>query len=359
MTEFRLDLTDERLWRGDQLVRISNKAFKLLQLLARNPNRLLTKDMILEEVWQDVCVSEGLVKEYVHDLRQALGDDPKNPMFVETVRGRGYRFLGGVDLVDDTAEAAGGSTARNEPPALAVLPFANLTGDERWARFCHGLGDDLVTDLARYPDLTVVANGAGAARLEDDLDVRDLGGELGVSYVLGGSVQASKTSVRVNVKLIETANGNHAWTEQYQRDVGDFLDIQSDIVGHVAAAVGAVGGQIPHRERLRLGRRSPQDMQVYELYLLGQELEARFDQASVLRGVELLQRAVTLDPDYARAWLVLGWLCLQVVLEDWAYDPVEYRALMRQAFLTAAALDPLDPFAAMELAAVRAREGDQ
>ncbi|MEE8261350.1 MAG: winged helix-turn-helix domain-containing protein, partial [Gammaproteobacteria bacterium] len=93
--KYRLDLGDERLWHGDQHVQISNKAFQLLRLLVGNPNRLLTKDHILDAVWGDVCVSEGLIKEYVHDLRVALGDDPKRPRFIETVRGRGYRFLGG------------------------------------------------------------------------------------------------------------------------------------------------------------------------------------------------------------------------------------------------------------------------
>ena len=89
---YRLDLGDERLWHGDQPVQISNKAFQLLRLFVSNPNRLLTKDDILEGVWRDLFVSEGLIKEYVHDLRLALGDDPKHPIFIETVRGRGYRF---------------------------------------------------------------------------------------------------------------------------------------------------------------------------------------------------------------------------------------------------------------------------
>ena len=92
-TDFKIDLSDERLWRGDQLVRISNKAFQLLRLFVRHPNRLLTKDVIFEEVWPDVYVSEGLIKEYVHDLRLALEDDPKLPRFIETVRGAAIGFL--------------------------------------------------------------------------------------------------------------------------------------------------------------------------------------------------------------------------------------------------------------------------
>ncbi len=115
MNEFRLDLDDERLWQGDRQVRIGPKAFELLCLFVRHKNRLLTKDTILDEIWSDLVVTEGLVKEYVSDLRHALGDDPKNARYIETVRGRGYRFLGGVQIV--------GATALPDKATVAVLPL--------------------------------------------------------------------------------------------------------------------------------------------------------------------------------------------------------------------------------------------
>ena len=153
-------------------------------------------------------------------------------------------------------------------------------------------------------------------------------------------------------------HGDHVWTDQYDRELGDIFDIQSDIVGHVASAVGGFSGQIPHVERLRLGRKPPSDLQAYELYLIGYELESRFDKQSALRGFELLQRAVELDPDFARAWLVLGWMCCQIVWEDWHDDKQRYWELEHKAFTKAATLDPLDPFALMELASVRAINDD-
>ena len=356
--KYRLDLEDERLWNGDQPVQVTNKAFQLLRLFVGNPNRLLTKDDILDSVWRDVCVSEGLVKEYVHDLRLALGDDPKHPEFIETVHGRGYRFLGGVEEGEGAVGSAALSKPRTRPPSLAVLPFTNLTGEERWARFCRGLSDDFIIDLARYPDFMVIASGAASTQPTDGLDVSNIGRELTASYVLDGSVQASDSRVRVNVKLIESGSGNHLWTDQYERDIGEVFAIQNDIIGHVASAVGGISGQIPHVERLRLGRKLPGDLQAYELYLLGHELEARFEKQSTLRAFELAQRAVKLDPDYARAWLVVGWTCWQIELEKWAENPQSYGVLRREAFERAAALDPLDPFAIMELAAVRADVGD-
>ena len=355
---YRLDLGDERLWNGEQPVAISNKAFQLLRLFVDNPNRLLTKDEILDAVWRDICVSEGLIKEYVHDLRLALGDDPKHPEFIETVHGRGYRFLGGVEEVLQTASLDRQTQPGTQPPSLALQPFANLTDEERWVRFCRGLSDDLITDLARFPDLMIIANDALPADAADGPKTSNGGNGPATDYILNGSVQASDSKVRVNVKLIETRTCNHVWTEQYERDLGEVFTIQSDIVGHVAAAVGGFSGQIPQMERLRLGRKPPGDLQAYELYLLGHELETRFDKRSALRGFELLQRAVELDPDFARAWLVLAWISWLIVQEKWVDDIESYRTLEREAFIRAATLDPLDPFALMELAAVRAGDGD-
>ena len=155
--KFRIDLGDERLWHGDQPVQIGNKAFQLLRLLVSNPNRLLTKDHILDAVWGDVCVSEGLIKEYVHDLRLALGDDPKHPKFIETVRGRGYRFLGGVKVTDASTSAE----ARRKPvtnlPSLAVLPFTNLSGDPEQEYLSDGITEDIITELSRFPSLFIIA----------------------------------------------------------------------------------------------------------------------------------------------------------------------------------------------------------
>jgi TolB-like protein len=350
MTEFQLDVQDQRLLNGGQPVQLTSKAFQLLRLFVENPNRLLTKDDILDSVWRDVFVSEGLVKEYVHDLRLALGDDARQPKFIETVHGRGYRFLGGVKASSSADSIVTSTNLRSQPPTLAVLPFTNLTGETRWDRFCHGLSDDLIIDMSRYPDLVVTASMDPA----NGLDAR----ELTTDYALNGSVQLSGDQVRINVKLVETGGGAHLWTEQYERELGEFFAIQGDIVGHVVSAVGGFGGQIPHAERLRLGRVAPEDLQAYELYLQGHELEARFEKESTLRAFELMQRAVTLEPDYARAWFVRGWTCWQIILEDWANDAKNYHELWRESFLKAAALDPLDPIAMMELAAVRAADQD-
>ena len=354
-TKFRVDISDERLFQDERPVPLTNKAFQLLGFFVRNPGRLLTKDSILDAVWGEVHVSEGLVKDYVRDLRLALDDDPKKPRFIETVHGRGYRFLGGIEIAGEaeTQTASGGRPLR---PVVAVAPFTNHAGEKRWKRFCDGLGDDLVIDLARYPDLTVLDMSGAASR--DRADLVDTGRQLGAGFVLHGSVQASDSDVRVNVRLIDVADGDHIWTEQFDSEVGEFFAIQRDIVAQVASAVGGLTGRIARAERERLGRKSPADLDTYELYRLGIELELPYEREKTLRGFELIQRAVERDPDFARGWLVLGWLCWQIVLEHWAGDLSAYRELEREAFTKAASLDPLDPFALLELGTVRRSNGD-
>ncbi len=355
--KFRLDSADERLWMDDQPVQISNKAFQLLHLFVKNPRRLLTKNQILEAIWPDLCVSEGLVKEYVHDLRSALGDDPKNPRFIETVHGRGYRFLEGIAEFKQSADSVAPKPGAHTP-SLIVLPIKNLTDEQRWKRFCSGLSDDLVTDLARYPDFRVIAHNGQTVHFSNGSDGISAGRGSSPQYVLSGSVQASSTKVRVNMRLVETGSDNYLWAERYDRELGEVFDIQSDIVEQVAFAIGGFAGQIPHAERLRLGRKPPEDLHAYELYLLGHELEARFEKQSTLKALELAQRAVHIDPTYARAWLLVGWASWQLSLERGADEPTDYSELARTAFLEAAALDPRDPFAIVELAAVRGGDGD-
>lgn len=356
--DLRLDLADERLWIGNRPAQISNKAFQLLRLFVENPNRLLTKDNILDAIWPDVWVSEGLVKEYVHDLRQALNDDPRQPRFIETVHGRGYRYLGGIETASRVDGVSAIPKPKARPPSLVIAPLADLTGDVRWARFCHGLSDDLVIDLARFPEFVVVMDNTSQAASSDAPDATNIAGRSDHDYALSGSVQAAKSAVRVNVKLMDAQDGSLLWTDRYERDTEELFAIQSDIVARVASAVGGFSGQIPHVERQRLGRKSPSDLKAYELYLVSHELESHFEKQDTLKAFKLAQQAIEFDPTYARSWLVLGWTCWQIILEQWVVDTTPYMALWREAFVKAAALDPLDPFTMAELAAVRAADGD-
>lgn len=325
----------------------------------RNPQRIVSHDEALEQVWPDVHVSAGMVKEYVHDLRQILDDDPARPRFIETVRGRGYRFLGGIAELATSPPARAEAGPRHGPPTIAVLPFGNLSGEDRWSLFCRGLCNDLITDLSRFPDLVVTAKSAVLAYEQKTADPARIGRDLGVAYLLEGSVQAQDERVRINVQLTDTATRRHIWAECYERELVDLFTVQGDIVDQVAGAVGGIEGRITRFERVKLGRKPPESLEAYELYLRGYELVETFEKDKTLEALELLEAAVREDPHNARAWISLAWACHHTVFYGWAGPAERYRETARRAVVSAAGLDPRDPVVLHDLGALLAAEGRQ
>jgi adenylate cyclase len=306
--KYRLDLGDERLWHGDQSVQISNKAFRLLRLLVSKPNRLLTKDHILDAVWGDVCVSEGLIKEYVHDLRLALGDDPKQPRFIETVRGRGYRFLGGIESVDRPAGVDG--HARPDRPSIAVLPFTNISGDPEEEYFADGLSEEIITALSFVPWLFVIARNSSFIYKGLAIDVREVGDELGIRYVLEGSVRRAGDRLRVNGQLVDTETATHIWADRYESKLDDVFDLQDEIT---EAVVNAIGPKIQLAEIERATRKRPNNLTAYDLYL---RARAALNSLQIDAAIGLLDEAIAHAPDYAKAKAVRAW-CTTLI--GWRY----------------------------------------
>ena len=245
-----------------------------------------------------------------------------------------------------------------DKPVIAVLSFENLSEAERWERFAAGLSDDIITDLTRYPDLLVIARNSTFAYKGRAVDVRQIGRELKAGYVLEGSIQTVGKRIRVTAQLVDTQDGSHVWAERYDRNAGDLFAIQDDVVEHVAAALGVFHGEILRAERGKLHRRPPESLRAYELYLLGYELEAPIDKENTLEAIQVLERAIEMDPLFARTWTVLGWACEHAVTAGWTENPSIMAARRRTAVLKAAELDPRDPIALEELGALRAEEGD-
>lgn len=341
--DYILDVADERLWKGRDQIPMTNKAFQLLRYLVEKKNRLVTKDEVLDAIWGDVFVTDGLVREYVHDIRVALDDDPRAPRFIETVPRRGYRYLGGIELRNHPASAS--ESDRRGRPVVFVHPFQNLSETERGGVLARGITDDLITDLARLPDIAIVS--VPPAKLDRP------------SYEIEGAVQVSEKRLRVNARL-SNAGGSPIWSERYDREIGDFLEIQKGITGRMASSIVGSDGPLSLAERRRLNRRPPMNLEAWELYRLAFDLEIVFRRDWTQRALALAKEAVRIDPEFARGWLVYGWVHWQIALEGWCEPGA--RKLHRQksldAYERAARLDPLDPVAQMELSVVKAVRGE-
>lgn len=227
-----------------------------------------------------------------------------------------------------------------DKPAIAVLPFANLGEDAATGRLADGMTEDVITDLARFRDLTVIARNSTLKYKDEPTDMREVGRELGVRYVLEGSIQRADERVRVTAQLIEAERGGHVWSERWDRPVGDVFTVQSELAEQVATALGGYG-VVAQADRAQAKRKRPENLTAYDLYLLGVELKHRMlSREDEEQARELLDQAIALDPKLARAYVARAWvdLILASFGAPWAQGIQAMEAHARSAL----ALDPQD-----------------
>ena len=194
-----------------------------------------------------------------------------------------------------------------DKPSIAVLPFDNLSGDPKEERLADGITEDIITDLSRFRDLFVIARNSTFVYKDKPTDVRRIAHELGVQYVLEGSLQAQDGHARITAQLVDATTGNHLWSERYDRPLDDVFAIQDEVTEQIAGTLGSYWGQVAQALRERARRKPPESLEAYELYLLGVEAKHRLTKEDTIKAVELLNKAITLDPGFARAHVALAW----------------------------------------------------
>ena len=303
MNKFRIDYADQRLWKDDQPVQINNKAFALLRLFIENQDRLLTKDQILDSIWGEVNVSEGLVREYVHDLRALLGDEPETgkARFIETVRGRGYRFLGGIAVSEGRKPVASSTTLGNIPPLLAVLPFRNLSSEPGQEYISEGITEDIIIGLSKVPHIPVIASHSTRAFGDTSIPDRELGKNLGVNFILQGTVRKAGDRIRVTAQLVDVSRNQNAWAEQYDRQYSDIVAVQDEIVGSIVHALGATDGVIERSVELTISSK-PASTRAYDYYLQARKYFHQHGDTGFAQAQALFEKAIALDPNFGRAY---------------------------------------------------------
>jgi TolB-like protein/class 3 adenylate cyclase len=258
-------------------------------------------------------------------------------------------------LTSDGIAAAGPVPSRSDKPSIAVLPFDSLGGDEAAGRLADGVTGDIITDLARFRDLDVIARNSTLPYKDMPVDVRQVGKDLDVRYVLEGSIQRQADRVRIAAQLVDTTSGASIWSERWDRPARDVFAVQTELAESVANRLGGYG-LVAASGREIAKRKRPEDLTAYDLYLLGVEGVHRHTQASEQEAIRLLQRALDLDPQFARAWTALSWA--YQISAGFASD----EALLRQNALDAARraveLDPMDAEAHVALADAVGLTGD-
>ncbi|RWO00191.1 adenylate/guanylate cyclase domain-containing protein [Mesorhizobium sp.] len=225
-------------------------------------------------------------------------------------------------------------------PSVAVLPFENYGGDEATGRLADGLTEDIITDLARFPELEVVARNSTQVYKGKPVDVREVAKALHVGYVLEGSIQHQGGRVRITAQLIDAQSGNHLWSERWDRPTEDVFAVQTEISEQVTNRLGGGEGLIQKAGRAAAKRKPPENLSAYELYLLGTEKLARITKDDIQQAIVLLNRAVELDPGLARAWVEL--YHSHSLLANFGVNPETEAKAAADAAERAVRLDPSD-----------------
>jgi len=237
--DHRLDIKRRELRRGDELIELEPKAFDLLAFLVQHRDRVVSKDDLLQEVWGGRIVSESALTTRINAVRRALGDDGTAQRLIRTFTRKGIRFVGEVTEMSDPAAPTASDPPSRTPTAaprlsIVVLPFTNLSNDHEQQYFADGITEDVTTDLSRIQNSFVISRNTAFTYRNKPVDTKQIGRELGVRYVLEGSVRRSSNKVRVSAQLIDAETDAHLWVDQFDSDISDLLALQNDITSRIA-----------------------------------------------------------------------------------------------------------------------------
>jgi TolB-like protein len=370
--EFEIDVARHELRRAGAAVHIEPQVFDLIVHLVKNRDRIVSKDELIDTIWHGRSISEAALSSRISAARRALGDTGSDQGLIRTVHKRGFRFVG---TVADSAARAGPAEAKEAParapaddapelvpqaeplplpdkPSIAVLPFQNMSRDPDQEYFADGLTEDIITGLSRQRWFFVIARNSSFAFKGQATDIRDVAAQLGVRYVLEGSVRKAANRVRVTGQLIDAASGNHLWAEKYDRELADIFALQDDITNRV---IGSVGPQILVAEAARVERKPPRSIDAWDLVMRALPHMWRMSTQEHMRAQELLQQAIGLDPNYAHAHALLGWTYISMFNLDTRRPIGEFTDAALAAGATAAALDDEEPWAHLVLGLGHAR----
>jgi TolB-like protein len=348
--DFELDLARVELRARGAVLPLEPQVFALLTLLVENRDRLVSRDEIIEKVWDNRVVTDAAVASRVKSARRALGDDGTRQRFIRTLHRRGFRFVapvralqaaGPVTVPAAVPAAPGAARADAGKPSIAILPF-RLVGDAGpWAAVAEALPDELIIDLARLRWLFVTARGSSFRLRAADADMGEIGRLLGVHYCLTGTVEIRGARLAVAVELVDTRDAGIVWAERFDGALDDVHRVREDIRSNVLTALEI---RIPMHEAALARLNVTEDLDAWSAYHLGLQHLYRFNRQDNAAATTLFQRAIASDPAFARAHAGLSFVHFQTAFlrntDDVAAEIQEARRFATRA----CELDAMDPF---------------
>ena len=337
---FSLDLAGRVLSSGSgKEVALTPAEFGLLAAFVRGAGRALSRDHLLQAVaGRDAEAFDRSIDVLVGRLRRKIEPDPKVPRLIVTVPGVGYKFA--VRPVAAASPRSDKPAAELDRPSLAVLPFANLSGDPQQDYFADGIVEEITTALSRVRWFFVIARNSSFTYKGRAMDVKQVGRELGVRYVLEGSVRKAGNRVRITTELVETDDAHQIWADRFEGDLVDMFDLQDRITESV---VTIIEPRLRSAELVRVRRQRPGNPTVYDLFLQGMAHFYVTDAPSIAETLRLLSQAIVSDPGYAPPYALAAQCHVYRINQGWSPDPEADRLIGADWARTAARRDPADP----------------
>jgi TolB-like protein len=341
---FRLDAEAAILFHGAEPVALGQRAVALLRALVERPRTPVSKAALLKAAWPGLTVEESNLTVQISALRRVFGEEPGGEGWIETLPRRGYRFIGPVSIrnahgvaatprVSDSPTTAGvpNLTLPNRP-SIAVLPFQNMSGDSEQEYFADGVVEEIITALSRFQQLFVIARNSSFRYKNRTVDVKQVGRELGVRYVLEGSVRRASSRIRITGQLIDAATSIHLWADRFDGGVEDIFDLQDQVTARVVAAIAP---KLEGAEIERAERKPTESLDAYDQFLRGLAGFHQWSREGNDQGLQHFYKAIELDFNYAAAYGMAARMYVQRNAGGWirarAYEVAEAERLAMRA----------------------------
>jgi TolB-like protein/Tfp pilus assembly protein PilF len=311
-----LDTKVRELCRGDTPIAVEPQVFDLLVHLVKHRDRVVSKEDLIASVWHGRIVSDSTVTSRINAARKAIGDAGTQQKLIRTIARKGLRFVGAVRIQPEDGEAVEGRQAGDMPyapspfpqalpdhPAIAVLPFTNMTGDPGQEYFSDGISEDILTSLSKLHGFVVIARNSSFVYKGTSVRMNQIAEALGVGYVVAGSVRRAGDQVRITAQLNDGAAGRQMWAERYDRQLADVFAVQDEITD---AIVAAIEPQLYAAENSRATRKPPDSLDAWDLLMRALSHYWRVTRQDNIAAQALLEKAVAIDPHYSRALGVLA-----------------------------------------------------
>jgi len=344
-----LDVDRRELRRAGDLVAVEPQVFDLIEYLVRHRDRVVTRDDLLDAIWNGRVVSESTLSSRINAARRALNDTGEEQRLIRTVARKGLRFVGEVGTTDggeampasDNASTTRSALQLPDRPAIAVLPFTNMSGEPEQEYFSDGISEDIITALSKLRWFFVIARNSSFIYKGKAVHMRQIAEELGVRYVVEGSVRKGGDRIRITAQLNDVATGSHVWAERYDRELTDVFAVQDEITESIVAAIEP---KLYAAESFRAQRKPPDSMDAWDLVMRALSHYWRVTRQDHVVAQALLEKAIAIDPQYGQALGLLATSYMFTAHMGWM-DMAAALPLAERAALEAVRADSEDPWA--------------